>query len=161
MNNERELFEEWICNQEFIHYGMGGRSIQEICLFDKDYQTYHFRTIQECWKAWQASAQREGFVSVNKEPNGKYSKAFWNDFLVEQPNAQTMHFSHGQRRSGEMTFMEISLALMSKLWCSSYKFNDIGGMVELSIKVTDVRESNIWCSNNLPPGFKYIIELDE
>lgn len=64
---ERELFEAWISKKDWIHAGMSNRSVDDILCFDDDYRAYHFRSIQECWEAWQASANREGFKIVPVE----------------------------------------------------------------------------------------------
>lgn len=46
--------------------------------------------------AWDAKAQAvpEGFVLMPKEPTKEIVEAFWNSWLVEQPNAQTMFFAY-------------------------------------------------------------------
>lgn len=64
MSIERKKFEEWISTKDWICTGMGNRGVSEILVFDNDYQAYHFRSIQECWESWQASANREGYKLV-------------------------------------------------------------------------------------------------
>ena len=49
------------------------------------------------WYAWQAAKAQEvlkGFVLMPKEPTKEIVEAFWNSWLVEQPNAQTMFFAY-------------------------------------------------------------------
>ena len=41
-----------------------------------------------------AQAVPEGFVLMPKEPTKEIVEAFWNSWLVEQPNAQTMFFAY-------------------------------------------------------------------
>lgn len=67
--NERSIFEAWISTKDWIYVAMGDRKVHEILAFDNDYQEYHFRSIQECWESWQASASREGFKMVPVEPS--------------------------------------------------------------------------------------------
>ena len=45
-------------------------------------------------QAAKAQAVPEGFVLVPKEPTKEIVEAFWNSWLVEQPNAQTMFFAY-------------------------------------------------------------------
>lgn len=56
IENERKLFEEWAKSEslnisKFISRG-----------------DYLYKDTQRCWKAWQASANREGFVLVENKP---------------------------------------------------------------------------------------------
>ncbi len=53
--------------------------------------------INSSWCTWQAAkaqAVPEGFVLMPKEPTEEIVEAFWNSWLVEQPNAQTMFFAY-------------------------------------------------------------------
>ena len=53
--------------------------------------------INSSWCTWQAAkahAVPKGFVVVPKEPTEEIVEAFWNSWLVEQPNAQTMFFAY-------------------------------------------------------------------
>lgn len=55
--------------------------------------------IHELWKELQAAkAQKvavpDGFVLMPKEPNTQIVEAFWNSWLVECPNPQTIYFAY-------------------------------------------------------------------
>ena len=59
MKTERELFEAW-CHVD-----------DEFCThrYTDNCQEYSDDYTQSAWEAWQASAQREGYVVVPKEPS--------------------------------------------------------------------------------------------
>ena len=79
----REAFEKWH-NKEY----------SDKLEWDSSKEEYKDYIDEAMWQTWKASAQRQGFKLVSVEPNSKHVEAFWHNFLVEQPNAQTMYFAY-------------------------------------------------------------------
>lgn len=58
------------------------------------YRSSYVQLSFEIWQAAKAQTVPEGFVLMPKEPTKEIVEAFWNSWLVEQPNAQTMFFAY-------------------------------------------------------------------
>ena len=93
LQKEREAFEavtstyHCIYNADLNYYFSGSKFVGNKAEIE----------VNAGWKAWQAAkaqAAPEGFVLMPKEPTKEIVEAFWNSWLVEQPNAQTMFFAY-------------------------------------------------------------------
>ena len=70
MNSERELFEEWFCDN---HTGLKPSELIKFRL-DNGYSFKDSIKIDCMWEAWQASAQRQGYKLVPVEPENEAIK---------------------------------------------------------------------------------------
>lgn len=98
MKTEREKFEAW----HFLDWKLNNAVTDtvEIAreLYDRVYSHDHTSSIRDVeFKAWQAAkadAVPEGFVLMPKEPTPEIVGEFWNNWLVECPNAQTVYYAY-------------------------------------------------------------------
>ena len=76
----------------------GLKTIHKLCNFgaDRNMEGCTFTEIVERMFDELAKVQAvpEDFVLMPKEPTKEIVEAFWNNWLVEQPNAQTMFFAY-------------------------------------------------------------------
>lgn len=99
MDTQRKCFEESNnVNPDDWSFKFDEELQQYIALdSEMDLQVDEFNEHWDTFRAgWQAKAQAvpEGFVLMPKEPTKEIVEAFWNSWLVEQPNAQTMFFAY-------------------------------------------------------------------
>lgn len=97
IQKEREAFEHHKAKQLKIDY-VSLKDVLDDCerrFPNNRYAGYSdFNRDFETWLAAKAQAVPEGFVLMPKEPTKEIVEAFWNSWLVEQPNAQTMFFAY-------------------------------------------------------------------
>lgn len=77
----------------------GLKTIHKLCKFGAEYNMEgcsFTEIVERMFDELNAKAQAvpEGFVLMPKEPTKEIVEAFWNSWLVEQPNAQTMFFAY-------------------------------------------------------------------
>ena len=86
IQKEREAFEVHIKSTYIMGEQLAKDCGKTLCeLYSSEWQS---------WQAAKAQAVPEGFVLMPKEPTKEIVEAFWNSWLVEQPNAQTMFFAY-------------------------------------------------------------------
>ena len=77
----------------------GLRTIHKLCKFGAEHNMEgcsFTEIVERMFDELNAKAQAvpEWFVLMPKEPTKEIVEAFWNSWLVEQPNAQTMFFAY-------------------------------------------------------------------
>lgn len=94
IQKEREAFEQHLTDTGLVEFSDYGFAVDEC-------DEYLHEPTQVAWDSWliglnraKALAVPEGFVLMPKEPTKEIVEAFWNSWLVEQPNAQTMFFAY-------------------------------------------------------------------
>lgn len=82
-----------IQNFETAYLNAGGKA-SELKKEDGEYVSSKAQMGWQMWQAAKAQAVPEGFVLMPKEPTPEIVGAFWNNWLVECPNAQTVYYAY-------------------------------------------------------------------
>lgn len=75
----------------------GLKTIHKLCKFGADHNMEgcsFTEIVERMFDELQKGAVPAEFVLMPKEPSPEIVEAFWNNWLVEKPNAQTMYFAY-------------------------------------------------------------------